>query len=56
MLDYFKISPCRSNKKNRKNAVRTYLDLRELKAHLAPEDTKLGIQWKHFLLNWNEWK
>lgn len=54
ILDYFKISPCRSNKQNRLNAVCTYLNLREFKAHLSPEDSKLGLEWKNFLLNWKE--
>jgi hypothetical protein len=42
LLDYFKLNPCRSAKLNRINAITKYLELRDLKAHLAEDSTILG--------------
>lgn len=42
LLEYFKLNPCRSAKLNRINAINKYLELRDLKAHLAEESTILG--------------
>jgi len=56
LLVYFKLNPCRSAKLNRINAITKYLDLRDLKAHLAKESTILGKAWKKFLLRWDKWE
>jgi hypothetical protein len=56
LLEYFKICPCRSAKLNRINAVHKYIELRELKAHLAGDTTILGKAWKIFLLRWEKWE
>ena len=56
LLDYFKICPCRSAKLNRINAIHKYIELRELKAHLAGNTTILGKAWKIFLLRWDKWE
>jgi hypothetical protein len=42
LLDYFKSCPSRSAKINRLKAINRYLDLRELKAHLASDESILG--------------
>lgn len=54
LLDYFKLNPCRSAKLNRINAIPKYLELRDLKAHLAEDSTILGKAWKKFLLRWDK--
>nr|YP_010160551.1 hypothetical protein K4Y30_mgp17 [Gymnopilus junonius]QRH17737.1 hypothetical protein [Gymnopilus junonius] len=56
LLEYFKFCPCRSAKLNRINAVHKYLELRELKAHLAGDSTILGKAWKNFLFSWSKWE
>jgi hypothetical protein len=56
LLDYFLICPCRSAKINRIKAINKYLELRELKAHLAKDSTILGKAWKIFLLKWGKWE
>jgi len=56
LLEYFKLNPCRSAKLNRINAITKYMDLRDLKAHLANESTILGKAWKKFLLRWDKWE
>ncbi len=56
LLEYFKICPCKSAKLNRINAVHKYLELRELKAHLAGNSTILGKAWKSFLFTWSKWE
>jgi hypothetical protein len=43
LIDYFKVNPCRSAKLNRINSINKYLELRDLKAHLAGETTILGL-------------
>jgi hypothetical protein len=42
ILEYFKLNPCRSAKLNRIQAIKKYLELRELKAHLQGDSTILG--------------
>ena len=56
LLEYFKLCPCRSAKLNRINAVHKYLELRELKAHLASDNSILGKTWKKFLLKWSKFE
>jgi len=54
LLDYFKLCPSRSAKHNRLKAINKYHELRDLKAHLASENTILGKAWKKFLLKWEK--
>nr|YP_009517221.1 LAGLIDADG homing endonuclease [Myochromella boudieri]AYE93134.1 LAGLIDADG homing endonuclease [Myochromella boudieri] len=56
LLDYFKLCPCRSAKNFRIKGIKKYLELRELKAHLATDTTILGKAWKKFLLQWDKWE
>jgi Cytochrome C and Quinol oxidase polypeptide I/LAGLIDADG endonuclease len=50
LLEYFTFCPSRSAKNNRLKSIKRYLELRELKAHLATENSILGKAWKKFLL------
>jgi LAGLIDADG endonuclease len=50
LLEYFKLCPSRSAKHNRLKSVKRYHELKELKAHLAPNNSILGKAWKNFLL------
>jgi LAGLIDADG endonuclease len=56
LLDYFKVCPSRSAKHNRLKSINKYHKLRELKAHLSPENSILGKAWKKFLLKWDKWE
>ena len=56
LLDYFKLCPSRSAKHNRLKAIKRYHELRELKAHLASDNSILGKAWKKFLLKWEKWE
>jgi LAGLIDADG endonuclease len=56
LLDYFKLCPCKSAKNNRIKSIPRYFELRELKAHLAPDLSILNKAWKKFLLKWNKWE
>jgi len=56
LLDYFKLCPSRSAKHNRLKASGRYLELRDLKAHLALDNSILGKAWKEFLLKWNKFE
>jgi hypothetical protein len=50
MLDYFKLYPPRSAKFARIKLIPKYMELRELGAHKASENSVLGKAWKHFLI------
>jgi len=56
LLDYFKLCPSRSAKHNRLKAIERYLELRDLKAHLASDNSILGKSWKEFLLKWDKFE
>jgi len=56
LLDYFIICPSRSAKHNRLKAIKRYHELRELKAHLASDNSILGKAWKKFLLKWDKFE
>jgi hypothetical protein len=56
LLDYFKLCPSRSAKHNRLKAIKKYYELKELKAHLATDNSILSKAWKKFLLKWNKWE
>lgn len=51
--NYFVLCPPRSLKANRVSLIPRYYELRALRAHLAPSDSPLGIQWSQFLNSWN---
>jgi hypothetical protein len=56
LLDYFKICPSRSAKHKRLKAIKKYYELKDLKAHLANENSILSKAWKKFLLKWSKWE
>ena len=57
LLEYFKLNPPRSAKKNRILSITKYHELRELKAHLSNHNsTILGKAWKKFLLKWDKFE
>jgi len=56
LLDYFTFCPSRSAKKNRLKSIKRYLELRELKAHLASDNSILGKAWKKFILKWDKFE
>jgi hypothetical protein len=56
LLNYFKMCPSRSAKHNRLKAIKKYYELKDLKAHLASENSILGKAWKKFLLKWYKWE
>lgn len=56
LLDYFKLCPSRSAKHNRLKAITKYHELRDLKAHLASDNSILGKAWKKFVLKWDKWE
>lgn len=56
LLDYFLVCPSRSAKINRIKAINKYYELKELKAHLATNNSVLGLVWKKFLIKWDKWE
>ncbi len=56
LLDYFKINPLKSAKKNRVFLINHYLNLRKLKAHLGSPNSILNKEWKNFLKKWNSFE
>jgi hypothetical protein len=53
--NYIKLYPLKSAKHFRFLLLPKYLELRSLKAHLAPENTILGKAWKEFLDKWEHY-
>jgi len=56
VLNYFYICPSRSAKNYRLKAIKRYHELKELKSHLASDNSILGKLWKKFLLRWDKWE
>jgi len=56
LLDYFKICPSKSAKKNRLFAIKRFYELKDLKAHLATKNSIFGKAWNRFLLKWDKWE
>jgi len=56
ILNYFYICPSRSAKNYRLKAIKRYHQLRELKSHLASDNSILGKVWKKFLFRWDKWE
>lgn len=56
LLDYFNLCPSRSAKHNRLKLIKRYHELRDLKAHLASDQSILGKAWKKFLLKWDKFE
>jgi hypothetical protein len=52
LIEYFKIYPSRSAKKNRLHLVPKFYELKDLKAHKALPGTKLEKSWKFFFTKW----
>jgi len=51
VLNYFYICPSRSAKNYRLKAIKRYHELKELKSHLASDNSILGKLWKKFYLD-----
>jgi len=56
LIEYFRIYPLKSGKKFRILGLKRYYELRELKAHLASENSILGKAWKRFLIKWEKYE
>ena len=52
LIDYFKSYPSRSGKKNRLHLVYKFFEYKNMKAHLASNDTFLGKSWVLFYKKW----
>jgi len=52
LVEYFKINPLRSAKKNRLHLIPKYYELKDLKAHQALPDTSLYKSWQYFNTKW----
>jgi hypothetical protein len=52
LLEYFKIYPSRSAKKNRIHLIKKYYEIKDLKAHIALPGTLLHKSWQYFHLKW----
>lgn len=52
LIEYFKVYPSRSAKKNRLHLVPKYYELKDLKAHKALLGTKLEKSWQVFFTKW----
>jgi hypothetical protein len=54
LVEYFKINPLRSAKKNRLHLIQKYYELIDLKADLAPSDSLLAKAFKLFMEKWDK--
>jgi len=52
IIEYFKINPSRSAKKNRLHLIPKYYELKDLKAHKALPNTFLYKSWQYFYIKW----
>ncbi len=52
LVEYFKINPSRSAKKNRLHLVPKFYELKNMQAHLAESETFLTKSWDIFLNKW----
>ena len=52
LVEYFKINPLRSAKKNRLHLIPKYYELKDLNAHKALPDTFLYKSWQYFNRKW----
>ena len=52
LIEYFKINPSRSAKKNRLHLIPKYYELKDLKAHKALPGTLLYKSWQYFYTRW----
>ena len=53
LLEYFKKYPSRSCKKNRIHLIPKFYELKNFKAHNAPENSKLSKSWTNFQNKWD---
>jgi len=54
--NYIKLYPLKSGKQFRFKLLPKYYELRQLKAHLATENSILGKSWKEFLKKWENYE
>lgn len=52
LITYFKFNPARSLKNNRLHLVNQYYELKDLKAHIAPEHSLYSKAWSKFYNKW----
>uniref|UniRef100_UPI002238FECA LAGLIDADG endonuclease n=1 Tax=Ramaria rubella TaxID=113071 RepID=UPI002238FECA len=52
LIEYFKVHPSRSAKKQRLFLIPKYYELKDLKAHKANSDTNLYKSWQYFYNKW----
>lgn len=52
LIEYFKIYPSRSAKKNRLHLIPKFYELKDLKAHKALPETLLEKSWQYFYTKW----
>ena len=52
LIEYFKIYPSRSGKKNRLHLIPKFYELKDLKANKAPENSLLNRSWQLFYSKW----
>ncbi len=52
LIEYFKKYPSRSGKKSRLHLIPKFYELKDLKAHKAPEDSLLNRSWQIFYAKW----
>lgn len=52
LIEYFKIYPSRTAKKNRIHLIKKFYELKNLKAHKALPDSLLYKSWQYFNLKW----
>ena len=56
LLEYFKLNLPKSAKKNRILAIESYFNLKNNKAHLAPEGSSQAKAWNEFTTKWKNWE
>jgi hypothetical protein len=56
LLNYFKLNPSKSEKKNRLHLIPKYYELKEIKGHKALIGTNLEKAWKYFFTKWLNYK
>jgi len=55
LIEYFKINPSRSGKKNRLHLIPKFYELKYLNADKALENSKLSKSWDNFFLKWDNY-
>lgn len=56
LVRYFEEYPLRSEKRNRIKLIKRCEELREMKAHLALENSELGKAWRRLKREWESYE